>query len=225
MLKEIISKNKNELNEIMKALSKCDFEELDYDIFESTFAYDFMHHYGKTIRFASGASKGVLIFQDLNFVIKIPFSYCDGCELCGADESNFGWDYCDQEVTRYELAKDDGFQDVFLEVEFFDYVNGYPIYIQPYAVILDSLTDIEYKALHNSSEKRDELFIRNVDNAENYSYLNSKWEADLYRIYGIGFYRKFKMFLQNNYIDDLNSDNIGYIGKRPVLVDYAGFNS
>ena len=48
------------------------------------------------------ASKGVFIFKDFNFVIKIPFSYYDGGKLCGDVEGGFDWDYCSQEVNRYD---------------------------------------------------------------------------------------------------------------------------
>ena len=221
MLEEIILKNKNELNKIMEALSYCNFDDLDYETFESVLIYDFMNNYTQPIEYASGASKGVLIFKNLGFVIKIPFAYCDGCELNGAEESEYGWDYCDQEIMRYEMALNAGVQNVFLEIKFFDYINGYPIYIQPYADIIAALTDVEYKTLHSSSEEKDIEFVKHIDNIENYSYLNSQWEADLYILYGIEFYKKFKLFLEKNCIYDLTSDNIGYIGKNPILIDYA----
>lgn len=221
MLKDIITKNKDKINEIMKALSYCNFDNLDYENFESALVYDFIHNYTQPVDYASGASKGVLIFKDLGFVIKIPFTYCDGCELSGADESEYSWDYCDQEITRYEMAIDAGVEDAFLEIQFFDYVNGYPIYIQPYANIIENITDIEYKELHSSSEDRDAEYIRHIDDIEDYYWLNSAWEADLYVIFGMTFYKKFKMFLKENSINDLTSNNIGYVGKNPVLVDYA----
>ena len=50
------------------------------------------------------------------------------------------------------------------------------------------------------------------------------WEADLLVRYGIEKFKSFKKYIKDNWINDLRDENIGYIGKNPVLIDYAGFN-
>lgn len=221
MLKEIIFKNKEELNYIMEALSNCNFDDLDYDIFELEFIHDFKNQYSKEFDYASGASKGVLIFKELGFVIKIPFSYCDGCELIGADEGEENWDYCSQEVARYELAEEDNVHTLFLEIEFFDYINNYPIYIQPYAEVLSKISGVAYHSNHCSSTEKERDLVQEIDTKEKYEMLDAGWEADLLVQYGIKKFKQFKQYLEDNWIVDLGDENIGYIGKIPVLIDYA----
>ena len=226
MLKEILCKYKNEIREILNALKNCYFDELDEYEFENDFIDAFKEKYHKQFSIGSGASKGVLIFKDFSFVIKIPFYFCEGDELQGAYEASESWNYCDQEMIRYEVAKDEGFQDVFLEVEYLDEVNGHPIYIQPYAEILCHIDYKQYEKQHCSSfDAKDREIVNMADREEGYDELDSGWEADLYVLYGLDFYKKFKKYLIQNYICDLGNANIGYIGKKPVLVDYAGFDS
>ena len=64
-----------ELNEILEALSNCNFDDLEdgYE-FETQVMTPFKSYYNKNFDWASGATKGVLIFKDYGFVLKIPFS-------------------------------------------------------------------------------------------------------------------------------------------------------
>ena len=224
MLKEILHKYKNEINEILNALENCYFDELDCDCFDNDFIEEFKIEYHKPFGVANGASKGVLIFKDFSFVLKIPFIFCDGVELEGAFEANESWNYCEQEVARYEMAKDDGFQNIFLEIEYLTEINGHPIYIQPYAEILSNINFVQYEKKHCSSfNEKDREIVRTLDDEEGSDYLDSGWEADLYVLYGLDFYKEFKHYLIQNCIYDLRDENIGYINKNPVLVDYARF--
>lgn len=224
MLKEILKKYKKEIDEILDALSNCSFYELDVDDFENDFIDVFKEKYHKNFTISSGATKGVIIFKNFNFVIKIPFYYCDEEELSGADETDESWNYCAQEVARYEMASDDGFKDIFLEVQFLDEINGHPIYIQPYADILSYIDSDQYEKEYCSNTNKDKEIVRKID-LDWDGYINLNWEADLYVLYGKSFYLCLKQYLNDNNIDDLRIDNIGYVNKKPVLVDYAGFNS
>ena len=225
MLNELINKYEKELREILEALNSCYFEELDDYNFDDDVVYIFKDKYKKPFKSANGATKGVLIFEDYGFVIKIPFIFCDGEEMNGATEGADGWDYCSQEVARYEMAKQNGFEDIFLETSFLDTVDGHPIYIQQYAEILNLINSTEYSNNHCSSTDLDRSTVREIDNREDYDYLDSGWEADLFVKYGIQKYKNFKKYLKDNYIKDLRNSNIGYIGRNPVLVDYAGFDN
>lgn len=224
MLNKFLNEYENEIREILDALNICYFDELDQYSFDDDVVYPFNEKYKKPFKTASGASKGVLIFPDFGFVIKIPFIFCDGDEMCGAQDGVNAWDYCSQEACRYEMAEEEGFGDIFLETDLLGEVNNHPIYIQPYAEVLSKIDGSEYDSKHRSGTDMDRTFVKEIDDAENYDTLNSMWEADLLVRYGIEKFKSFKKYIKDNWINDLRDENIGYIGKNPVLIDYAGFN-
>lgn len=224
MLDKFFHEYGKEINEILDVLHDCYFDELDQYSFDDDVVYPFNEKYKKPFKTASGASKGVLIFPDFGFVIKIPFIFCDGDEMCGAQDGVNAWDYCSQEACRYEMAEEEGFGDIFLETDLLGEVNNHPIYIQPYAEVLSKIDGSEYDSKHRSGTDMDRTFVKKIDDAENYDTLSSMWEADLLVRYGIEKFKSFKKYIKDNWINDLRDENIGYIGKNPVLIDYAGFN-
>ena len=52
---------------------------------------------------------------------------------------------------------------------------------------------------------------------------NSCWLSDFLDYFGEDIFQKFMKFIDKQNIGDLHSDNIGYIGNRPVLIDYSGY--
>ena len=223
-LDKIINENKEALREIIEVLDRyCYFEDLsDASSFEDDVYIPFQTHSYLCCDQANGATKGVLIFKNLDFVIKIPFIYCDGEELYGAGDTEDSWDYCAQEVVRYARMRDSyQVEDVFLETRFLDYANGHPIYIQQYAEPLNRV-DVEE---HSSHSAADEKTIDNCYDEGNWlERIDTRWEADILVIYGEEWYRKFRDAIEEYQIDDLRTANIGYRGKQPVIFDYAGFN-
>ena len=224
MLNKFLNEYENEIREILDALHEGYFDELDQYSFDDDVLYPFRDAYKKPFKAANGATKGVLIFPDFGFVIKIPFIFCDGDEMCGAQDGVNAWDYCSQEACRYEMAEEEGFWDIFLETDLLGEVNNHPIYIQPYAEVLSKLDCQTYDSNHRSGIDVDRTLVKEIDDAENYTMLDSRWEADLLVKYGIEIFKKFKKYLKDNWINDLRDENIGYVGKNPVLIDYAGFN-
>ena len=225
MLNKFLNEYENEIREILDALHKGYFDELDQYSFDDDVLYPFKDKYTKSFKSATGATKGVLIFENFGFVIKIPFIFCDGDEMYGAQDGVNAWDYCSQEACRYEMAEEEGFGDIFLETDLLGEVNNHPIYIQPYADILGGMDSDNYNSNHCSSTDVDRTLVKEINNNEHYDWLDSSWEADLFVQYGIEKFKKFKKYLKDNWINDLRDANIGYVGKKPVLVDYAGFDN
>ena len=109
--------NNPDIKEILDALNYCIFDDdLDYtnDSFYDNIVSIFKQHYHKPFKADNGCSKGVLIFEQLGFVIKIPFNFCDGYELCAVTEGDSEWDYCSQEANRYKMAVDAEVEEAFL---------------------------------------------------------------------------------------------------------------
>lgn len=220
MLEEIKIKYKNEIDEILDALKYCYYDELDQDDFEDDVICSFEEHYKKPFGWDNGATKGVLIFKNYGFVIKIPFNHCDGYELYGATDGDNEWDYCSQEKNRFKAVKENDLQKVFLETDYLASVDNYPIYIQLFAEPLDKI-DVNS---HSSHTKEDIDIINNIIDENYFGDINLSWEADMFALYGKKFYIKFKEFIHDYKIEDLRTANVGYVGLYPVILDYAGFN-
>lgn len=213
-----------EIKKILKALENCDFDDLDdnEDAFYDQIVFPFNEAYGEKIPYASGATKGVLIFEKLKCVIKIPFRYdsnCDGDQFIGADCDN-GWDYCEAEANLYSSAEDEKVEQCFAGTEFIGCVNDYPIYKQELATIYSS-SDTSTTSTHT---KEDEETVESICDTSNYNCFNTYWLGDAFVYYGEKVFYQLMNFLRDYDIRDLHNGNIGYIGMKPVLVDYSGFN-
>lgn len=222
---------KEELDEILEALSYGTFDEIDEAEFYSIVVQPFSEKYKKPFDYATGATKGVLIFEQLGFVIKIPF--CRNSENCyynsaygeyeccyftGADTDN-GWDYCEAEANKYERAEEEGLAQCFAKTKKIGDIDGYPIYMQELADIYKS---IDYQSSHTEEDSRQ---VSSICNSNNFYMFNLEWLSDAFHYYGEKVFHKLLEFIRIVGINDLHDGNIGYIGNRPVLVDYSSFDS
>lgn len=222
---------KEDLDEILEALSYGTFDENDEADFYSIVVQPFSEKYKKPFDYATGATKGVLIFEQLGFVIKIPF--CRNSEDCeynstygeyeccyftGADTDN-GWDYCEAEANKYERAEEEGLAQCFAKTKKIGDIDGYPIYMQELADIYKS---IDYQSSHTEEDSRQ---VSSICNSNNFYMFNLEWLSDAFHYYGEKMFHKLLEFIRTVGINDLHDGNIGYIGNRPVLVDYSSFDS
>lgn len=222
---------KEDLDEILEALSYGTFDENDEADFYPIVVQPFSEKYKKPFDYATGATKGVLIFEQLGFVIKIPF--CRNTEDCyynsaygeyeccyftGADTDN-GWDYCEAEADKYERAEAEGLAQCFAKTKKIGDIDGYPIYMQELADIYKS---IDYQSSHTEEDSRQ---VSSICNSNNFYMFNLEWLSDAFHYYGEKVFHKLLEFIRTVGINDLHDGNIGYIGNRPVLVDYSSFDS
>lgn len=210
--------------QIMEALKNCNFDDLDdnEDDFYFKVVEPFKEKYHGQVSYATGATKGVLIFNDYNFVIKIPFRYdsnYDDSQFCGAN-CDCGWDYCEVEASLFSSAEDDHIEECFAKSEFIGEVDGYPIYKQEMATIYASSD----KTTTSSHTKEDEEKVENICDTDNYDCFNTNWLSDVFAYFGEEKFYKLMNFIRDYDIKDLHSNNLGYIGMKPVLVDYSSFN-
>ena len=108
--------------------------------------------------YATGASKMVILIEGADEVVKIPFNgefyeteeydedeegYDENAiydmiecfsELIWANDLDNDnaedWDYCQNEVLKYEIAKEKGFADFFARIEHWQDVDFHPVYLQ-----------------------------------------------------------------------------------------------
>lgn len=204
-------KYKEQLKDILNVFEQFNEEDF-YKLSQDNFDYlsdKFKEKYLLSFKAASGATKGVFIFQDLGFVIKIPFTMLD------CDEELYE-DYCENEVTHYEQAVEYNIENLFLKTELINNYNKYSLYIQEIAEPLSSIKYLTDKSSHSEEQYHQIVEKYGGD-------ICPSWEADILAIYGEDYYFRFQNFINEADINDLRDANIGYKGKNPVLFDYAGF--
>lgn len=200
------------------------------------------------INTAYGATKGVIIPLDdeINIVVKIPF-YGEGedetfneetgeyeidedifYEYCGAYfESadtyiNFDGNYCALEEYIYNYCAAKGLAGCLAKTEKVFEINNIPIYIQEKAITFSEMSDDEYKRRSSSHSDEEKQYVE-----DNITYeVNSIWLCDAIEYTGEQIIKTLMQLLENiDCSSDLRNCNIGYIGERPVLIDYCGYRS
>ena len=212
--------NKEAINEILNALDNCGFTDLYEEVFYDEVVHPFKQKYKKPFTHNAGATKGVLIFKELGFVIKIPFNFNgDGEHFCGADDSGPGWNYCEVEEIKYEKAQIFGVKDCFAGTYEVGKIGEHPVYIQEYAEMFSE------GGSPSPKEKTREELERIEDMCDGMAEcFNNIWLSDALDFFGEKQFYNLLNFIDDYNISDLHDANIGYIGMRPVLVDYSSFN-
>lgn len=217
--------NKEELLSLLSSMDiLSDFSEDNANYFYQELDSDIKDKFQD---FAYGASKFVLIPDNYDFVIKIPFKGTyyhtseedwdeDGFERFIYADSDNGWDYCEAETKRYELAENKGFNQFLAKTELLGYINDYPVYIQEKCVIFSQTDALSYHSNEEKSKTIATLGKRDF-------WINIDWLTDVRLYYGEDAFWFFINFIRDEEWDDLREDNIGYIGSQPVLVDYSGY--
>ena len=181
---------------------------------------------------ASGVSKVAIIPKEKNYVIKIPYygKYrknngikCFDPYFSSISKSS---DYCKSEEIIYNKAKANGLDTFFAEIEQIGKIKSIPIYVQRKAVIFEDVYYPEDDEEENLNEHEISIFktitTKYSDLVED-EYLPISWMKDFICSYGELAFDKLYNFLFDNNIQDLHSENIGYICEKPVLVDFSGF--
>ena len=155
----------------------------------------------KEVELTNGATKGVFIFPDNDYVFKIELD--SGC--------------CKREEEIYEEAEEAGLERFFAKTVLYDIINGVEIYAQPKLITpafdKDETVDLSLAALE----------LLNSCNDYNGLCDNTLFE-EFYITYDISLLEQLIDFINDNDINDLHSNNIGYTVKNePVFIDYGGY--
>ena len=202
MNKELAMRVIEALNDFSKSNSSPDSDELR-PIAESM---------GAKLR--SGATRWAFVFEKHQTVIKFP-------KYDETDE-----DYCELELANYNHAKEYRVEKCLLPIEYIDTTaSGIPIYIQPmYSVSQDRLDyDIQKKWERKCDNLRRSPIVRKVKDGCLYSPPNL-WVTRAVQIYGKAFMKSFQVWSHKHGVNDLHSGNVGYLGKQPIIIDYAGYH-
>lgn len=180
------------------------------------------------LKYRHGASRAVLVPRETNYVIKIPFVGCfeeDWEEedyvfssFEGAEDDENDWNYCLKEIHIYEKAEAANVEKVFLKTTYEGDINNFPIYSQPKVS-----TFVEDEGVTCSNEELD--FTRAKVREKNFKVFSPIWLFHAFNYYGDDYIFRLLSFIKEEEISDLHSGNLGWVGDRPVIVDYAGFES
>ncbi len=155
----------------------------------------------KEVELTNGATKGVFIFPDNDYVFKIELDT----------------DSCKREEEIYVEAEEAGLERFFAKTVLYDVINGVEIYAQPKLITppigKDETVDL--------SPAASEL----LGYCDDWNGLceNTLFE-EFYITYDVSLLEQLITFINNNNINDLHSCNIGYTAeKEPVFIDYGGY--
>ena len=165
-----------------------------------------------------GASKLVIIPENCDYVIKIPFngSY-DSFEGCYTE---FSQNYCETEIDLYEkiISENPVFAQFFLPLIKVEEFKKYNIYIQEKC---HSYIDTDEKERQSSYSK--ESLTRAFEFQKHPLPLD--WIAAVFEnLKDETLFEEFIHVLEKYDItQDLHRGNIGYYKNKPIILDYAGF--
>lgn len=217
--------------EIEKLLKNCRFNaNLSCENFEKNIINKLNNFKGT---WSHGSTKLVLIPDNKDYVIKIPFKGQHQSvfnEFGVQEELKFypfqlagdyvdEWDYCAAELYKYERIKELGLEDFFVEIKKINTSLPHPIYIQKR--IFDFATSVpKYMEKATREEKKKVRGSR-----LNSSISSSFWLIQAYRVYPKEKVDNFIAATNSLSIGDLRGANLGFLNyKYPVVVDYGGFS-
>lgn len=176
---------------------------LIYDGYANLWDLNEQIHFTDSYLDTGGASKTVLVFQKLGFVLKT-----DNGDDEGATRAEYD-NYC--------KAKEMGIEKILLPTEIFCIENGIVFTRQPYYNGYFNYISLEAKV--NTSKAVFKTIEKRL-----YSCIDGLWLERAIQYYGKSFMKQFAKWTRKCNINDLHSDNIGFVGNyRPIIFDYAGY--
>lgn len=213
----------NNRDKIMELFSKCTFDgmlysEVAYEKILTFLPEDFEYDWHE------GASKLVIVPHNENYVIKIPYNgayySCSGFEefLSANSAEDFFWDYCFTETLIWRLAKAENVHKAFAKERMIGIINNHPIYIQQRVEVYANSD--KYNSNNENKKEKTEKYCREKD----FRIFSLSWQTDAFEYYGSKQFDKIMSFIENYDLRDFHNSNLGYIGQRPVFLDYSDFN-
>lgn len=231
--------------EILLYLKECIF---DGELSDQNFYSKIINFLPKNVSWDAGVTKLVLTFPETDFVIKIPFNgesrtvYKkddngrdlldeNGDYIIDEEESSFlpfegafvkeevdAWNYCQAELEMYQKAIEDEVEDFLLQIDIFAVINEHPIYFQKKADTFSSSRDWDNYDEDTVKDSRKKCREKEV------KCFNAAWISDAFEFYNNEEQVCNFLAFATSWLEDLHSDNVGYVGNKPVIIDYGGFN-
>ena len=191
------------------------------DNFEDYFTRDLP----EDCEYSYGASKLVIIPDNTDYVIKVPFNctydeewlYFQNAYYCRQEE--YGWDYCEAEVEYYEEAADWGVEKYFAETRYIGDCHGWPIYVQPKCEAMENSRDS-----HSHTREEYDSIQKKADSVDQHGIRDRDFLCDLFKDADVATVSLLFQFI-DEMLNDLHSGNYGYFEGTTdaCLLDYAGW--
>lgn len=203
---------------IIKELNVCDRHssyKVEERLFDTDYRNDFCVYHG--------ATKICLVNEHDDFIVK--WSHCKE----GEDEGL-------KEVELYKKAKAIGLDMFFPETKLLGEVNDINVISQKkydfsaYAVSNDSDYEQQYKKYEKITKTVTDKIYHKMYDGFHYSGgyclrpLDRLWAEMCISIYGKKLVKKLCKFIEDNKINDLHSENIGYLNNKPIIIDFGGYS-
>ena len=176
--------------------------------------WEFCRSYGLDL--FHGETRYCIISKDWDFVLKI------------SRFDNVADDYNAIEFANYENACELGIEKIFLKMWKFGTLDcGLDIYAQVrYSVAPSEIDHGKEKKIRKQTQKvrSCKTFRKSHEHIYDGYRISPDWHARAYQIYGKQFMRKFERFTRDKRIGDLHNSNVGYLGKMPIILDFAGYH-
>ena len=194
------------------------FDLLNGSLIDKQIGYDDLWEFCRShgLEMFSGETRYCIASKDWDFVLKI------------SRFDNVRDDYNAIEFANYENACKLGIEKIFLKMWKFGTLDcGLDIYAQVRYSFAHS--DIDNKKERKMRKQTDKIrsckiFRKSHENAYDGYRISNDWYARAYQIYGKQFMRKFERFTRQHCIGDLHNSNVGYLGKMPIILDFAGYH-
>ena len=161
-------------------------------------------------QFHSGVTRYALVFPKERLVFKFCYS--------GRK------DYCVQEFQNYQIAKTYRVERCLLPVELAFEIDGIKVFCQPmYTKCVGDMSNDEYDIVDRKIQHVPHKIYRKVRQGC-YSAPPENWTKRAIQIYGKAFMKSFQLWTHDCCVDDLHSGNVGWLGKQPIIIDYAGYD-
>ena len=194
------------------------FDLLNGSLIDKQIGYDDLWEFCRShgLEMFSGETRYCIASKDWDFVLKI------------SRFDNVRDDYNAIEFANYENACKLGIEKIFLKMWKFGTLDcGLDIYAQVRYSFAHS--DIDIKKERKMRKQTDKIrsckvFRKSHEHAYDGYRISNEWYARAYQIYGKQFVRKFERFTRDKRIGDLHTSNVGYLGKMPIILDFAGYH-
>ena len=193
-----------ETNPWFRDFIDCGHVESDWGEFDRNSDYPYI---------SNGSSRGVLIYDDFDWVIKFNFN----------DEVKEKYDFCENEVGIYYEAESEGLEEYFAKIWCAGDIKGVPFYVMEKAV-MNSSYSVCCRTDSNVCNTN-ETYSDFLDN--NRSWMSKEDLVTIINFFGTTYSEDevFELinFCEENSIVDIHDSNVGYINSRPVIIDYASW--
>lgn len=186
-----------------------------------------MNQLDESVKTAWGVSQFVIINDDWDKVVKIPFT--GGYIIHCSDDDEEEWegfddwskDYCQYSLDLYNAACKEKIAPIFAEMQFLgETINGVKIYTQEKIFIDHASSKTEYSDDSFNKVKHNQSTIRS-----GWTRFKPSWLATAIDCYGEDLVNNFINFCIKNNISDTHDYNYGYRKDgSPVIFDFASFD-